>query len=63
VFYVLFYCIGLRVGFEAGTNNWIMGGGLRLADLGDLYAGAFEYSLQAMVSAFLLFSKISMTLP
>ena len=45
-----FACLwGLAAGFEAGTNNWILGGGMRLADLGDLYAGAFEYSLQAMV--------------
>ena len=52
-----FACLwGLAAGFEAGTNNWILGGGMRLADLGDLYAGAFEYSLQAMVRRqFLMF--------
>ena len=48
-----FACLwGLAAGFEAGTINWINGGGMLLADLGDLYAGAFEYSLQAMVNGY-----------
>lgn len=48
-----FACLwGLAAGFEAGTVNWINGGGMLLADIGDLYMGAFEYSLQAMVVGF-----------
>ena len=48
-----FACLwGLAAGFEAGTINWITGGGLHVAGLGDLYAGAFEYSLQAMVNGY-----------
>lgn len=47
-----FSCLwGMMPGFVEGIN-WINGGGMELAGLGDLYAGAFEYSLQAMVNGY-----------
>ena len=47
-----FSCLwGMVPGFIEGIN-WITGGDMQLAGLGDLYAGAFEYSLQAMVNGY-----------
>ena len=47
-----FSCLwGMMPGFVEGIN-WITAGDMQLAGLGDLYAGAFEYSLQAMVNGY-----------
>jgi hypothetical protein len=48
-----FSCLwGLAAGIEMSPVNWITGGSMALADLFDLYMGAFEYALQAMVNGY-----------